>query len=363
MEEHERTRLAIKLLSGITFFTFDKKRYKIVNPTPEQLLLAEEVALEESRGVSFQQLLSQEEVKEYLNEKGMWTYEDDKSMEEAEKTLEDLKESLFKSLYNKKAQESIRRKIRGVKEAIGNGLLKKHSLSPMTLEFHRQTIKDQFLAAICTFDINNKRMYREEDFGVADSTLMERAYEARIMDGITQEEMREIARTDPWRSYWMVSKQNLFGNPALNIFGPTQSEAVIIPSSHLNHHQRSIVGVCKMYDNAAQHPDCPDDEVMEDDDMFDGWMIFENRKREKEKKKKRIDEIADQKGDELFMMADSGKEALDIYGVNDDTERMRLRGRFQQLDRSEAPVDEKDLIDVKMQLRNQMMEQVKGQGK
>jgi hypothetical protein len=363
MEAHERERLAIKLLSGITFFIFEEKRYKIINPTPEQLLLAEEIALEDSVRVSFKQLLSEEEAKEYLHNKGIWTYQDEEAMEEAEKTLEDLKEALFKSLFNKKAQDSIRRKIKGIKGSIMEGFSRKYSISSMTLEFHRKDIKNQFLAAVCTFDEDNKRLYTEKGFGTTDSTLMEKAHEARENDIITQEQMRDIARSEPWRSYWMVSKQNLFGNPSLNLFGPTQSEAVIIPSSHLNPYQRAMVGVCKMYDNAAQHPDCPDDEVLDEHDMFDGWMIFENRKREKEKKKKRIDEIADQKGDELFVFAETHEEGQEIYDVNDDTEKMRLKGRFQQIKSSETPLDEADLLDVKIQLRNQMMEQVRGQSR
>ena len=363
MEAHERERLAIKLLSGITFFIFEEKRYKIINPTPEQLLLAEEIALAASIEVSFKQLLSEEEAKEYLHNKGIWTYQDEEAMEEADKNLEDLKEELFKSLFNVKAQTSIRRKIKGIKDSIMGAFSRKYSISNMTLEYHRKEIKNQFLSAVCTFDEDNKQMYSEKDFGTTDSTLMEKAHEARENDIITQEQMRDIARNEPWRSYWMVSKQNLFGNPSLNLFGPTQSEAVIIPSSHLNQYQRAMVGICKMYDNAAQHPDCPDDKVIDDHDMFDGWMIFENRKREKEKKKKRIDEIADQKGDELFVMTDTHAEGQEIYDVNDDTEKARLRGRFQQIKSSEGILDESDLVDVKMQLRNQMMEQVKGQSK
>ena len=363
MEAHERERIVAKLLSGITFFTFKEKRYKIINPTPEQLLLAEEIALEDSLSLSFKQLLSEEEAKQYLHNKKIWTYDDEKALKAAEKNLEDLKEALYKSLYNKNAQDAVRKKIKGTKKAMTEAMGRKYSISPMTLEYHRRSIKNQFLCAVCTFDEDNKQMYNTKDFGVTDSTLMERAYEARENDVITHEDMRDVARNEPWRSYWMVSKQNLFGNPMLNLFGPTQSEAVIIPSSHLNAYQRGMVAICKMYDNAAQHPDCPDDEVIDDHDMFDGWMIFENRKSEKDKKKKRLDEIADQKGDELFFMAETKQEAREIHGVNDETEKMRLERRFDQIRRSEGVLDETDLVDVKMSLRNQMMEQVKGQGR
>ena len=362
MEAHERDRLTAKLLSGITFFTFENKRYKIINPTPEYLLLAEEIALEQSIGASFKQLLSEEEAKRHLNDKGIWTDQDDINLKESEKSLEDLKEMLFKQRRDPNTVASIRRKLKGTKAALQGALVRKHSMSPMTLEFHRRSIKQEFLAAVCTFDEDNKRMYSPKDFGTSDSTLMERAYEAREMDGITQEDMREIARNEPWRSYWSVSKQNLFGNPMLNIFGPTQSEAVIIPSSHLNQYQRAMVMICKMYDNAAQHPDCPEDRVINDDDMFDGWMIYENRKREKESNKKRLDSLVDREGDEIFVMARGGDEAHEIFSVNEDTEKHVLKERFRQAHAAgQDGIKESELIDVKQSLHRQMVEQVKGQ--
>ena len=362
MEDHERSRIAAKLLSGITFFTFEKKRYKIINPTPEQLLLSEEIALEHSIRASFKQLLSEEEAKEHLNEKGIWTHQDENNMKESDKALEDLKELLYKKRGEDRTVAAIRRKIKGTRQAIHEAMLRKYSMNPMTWEYHHRAVRNEFLAAVCTFDEDNNRMYHEKDFGSADSTLMEVAYEAREMDGITQEQMREVSRNEPWQSYWMVSKQNLFGNPMLNMFGPSQNEAVIIPSSHLNAYQRAMVGICKMYDNAAQHPDCPEQSVMDDDDMFDGWMIFENRKREKEQNKKRIDELADKKGDEIFVMARSGEDAHDIFSVNEETDKHRLKSRFQQAHHAgEKGMKESELVDVKQALHKQMVEQVKGQ--
>jgi len=96
--------------------------------------------------------------------------------------------------------------------------------------------------------------------------------------------------------------------------------------------------------------------------MFDGWMIFENRKREKEKKKKSIDDIHGKEGDEIFIMAGTGKQAHDIFSVNDQTDNQRLKTRFQQAHAAGSQgVDESQLSDVKQTLHKQMVEQVKGQ--
>ena len=360
MEAYEREVIVAKLLAGITFFMFEGDRYKIINPNPEQMLLSEEIAMEGCVSASYQQLLSEEEAKQFLHDKNIWTHQDEKSLEEAESTLDDLKEALFKNARNTKAARSVRAKIKGTKNAIQEGMVRKYSMATMTFEYHRTAIKRQFLSAICTYNMKGEQMYSINDFYSSDSSLAEAAFEARENDIITQEQMREVARNEPWKSYWMVSKQNLFGNPSLNLFGPSKEEAVIIPSSCLNPYQRAMVGVCKMYDNAQQHPDCPEKKIMDDDDMFDGWMIFEHRKQEKEQKKKLIDKLADKKGDELFVMAESREDAKDIMSVNDETERHRLLSRFKQIRSSKEDLQEADLLDVKMDLNKQLAEQLKG---
>tara|TARA_R110000824_G_scaffold79277_1_gene199786 strand:+ start:236 stop:1327 length:1092 start_codon:yes stop_codon:yes gene_type:complete len=356
MEQHEREYLVAKLLSGATFFKLGNTRYKIINPNPDQMLLAEEIAREAVLEASFKQLLTEKEVEQYLHDKGVWTYEQEKAFEESEKLIDDMKVELFQTISNKKAADSIRRKLDGIRKAMGKGLMKKYSIAEMTLEVYSKTVKDRFLAAVCIYGMDGHRVCNEETYFGADSLIVEKAYEARQKDVINQTEMRELARNDPWRGYWAVSKQNVFGSPSANFFGPRSEEAVIIPSSHLNQSQRAMVSICKMYDNAQQHPDCPPDGVLSDDDCFDGWMIYENRKRDKDQKKKRIDALADKKGDELFIMSEDKDDAKDIFSVNDEGDNMMLRQRFKQIYK-EGTVDEKELIDVKMDLNRQAHEQ------
>ena len=358
MEQYEKERLVAKLLSGSTFFKIGRSRYKIINPNPDQILLSEEIAYEAVLEASFKQLLTDQEAADYLHNKGIWTYENEEAFKESEKTIDDMKVELFETVFDKKAADSIRRKLAGIRKAMNDGLAKKYSIAPMTLEWYRKSVKDQFLAAVCTYDMEGNRIYTENSYFNSDSHIMERAYAARQVDGIDQTQMRELARTDPWRSYWLVSKQNVFGNPSANFFGPRNEEAVVIPSSHLNQYQRAMVSVCKMYDNAQQHPDCPDENVINDDDCFDGWMIYESRKREKEQKKKRIDALADKEGDELFIMANNVNEAKEIFDVNDKGENLRLGQRIKQI-RRQGEVKEADLLDVKMDLNRQAAAQAR----
>ena len=351
MKQNERDYYVAKLLSGSTYFTVGRNRYKIVNPNPDQVLLAEEIAREAVQQAAFRQLLTEEEATEYLHEKGIWTHENEKAYADSEDLIEDMKVELFETVFNKKACDSIRRKLTGIRKAMADGIQKKYSITAMTLEYYRRSTRDQFLAAVCTYDLEGNRVYNESNYFSADATIMERAYEARQADGIDQITMRDLARNEPWKSYWAVSKQNVFGSPSANFFGPRGEEAVIIPSSHLNQYQRAMVSISKMYDNEHQHPECPDESVINDDDCFDGWMIFENRKRQKEQKRKRLDALADKKGDELFVMTNKD-DAGEVFELNNPGDNMRLKQRFNQIKR-EGKVEEKDLFDVQMDLRRE----------
>ena len=50
-----------------------------------------------------------------------------------------------------------------------------------------------------------------------------------------------------------------------------------------------MVSFSRMYDGAYGSPECPPDKVIEDDDMFDGWLIDQRRTREKEQSVKRAE--------------------------------------------------------------------------
>ena len=129
MEQYERDHFVAKLLSGATYFKVDSTRYKIINPNPDQVLLGEEIASEAVMEVAFKQLLTDEGATEYLNKKGIWTDKEETAFKESEKLIEDMKVELFQTVFNKKAADSIRRKIEGIRKAMGEGLIKKYSIA------------------------------------------------------------------------------------------------------------------------------------------------------------------------------------------------------------------------------------------
>ena len=164
---------------------------------------------------------------------------------------------------------------------------------------------------------------------------------------ISSYQYREIARTEPFRSLWSIAKQNIFGT-----------------LSNLTIDQKNIILYSKMYDNVYEHPERPNDEVIEDDLMLDGWFAVQKRESEIERNKKQADNLLDSKknrkgGDagELFVVAGNKEEAKKISSLNDLNTKMKLKQRQQQINK-DGSLEEQEFIDVKLDLRNQAMKQM-----
>ena len=85
-----------------------------------------------------------------------------------------------------------------------------------------------------------------------------------------ESEIRELARSEPWKSIWSSSKNEgvLFGKRAIE----------------LSEEQKHLIMWSTMYDSIGESPDSPSDKIIADDDMLDGWLILQRREREHNKK-------------------------------------------------------------------------------
>ena len=259
MEDSRKNFLTNYIISGVKFVKINGERYKIVSPSLELKFLAELVYKETVESLRFDNFMSDDQVKATLHRLDTWIDKDDEDLEILESLLEEQKVVLYKAAFDHKNQEKARTNIRRVKKSILKALSRKHSLSHTTLDYHATSIKNKFITALCMRDKDNKSVYTEESFWSSSSPLLEKTMGSLGLYSLDVVEFREIARSDPWRTIWGVGKEQCFGTP----------------SSQWTDEQRTLVIFSKMYDNAHQSNECPSDEVFEDDDMFDGWMIVQ----------------------------------------------------------------------------------------
>tara|TARA_R110002050_G_scaffold116160_1_gene232482 strand:+ start:11270 stop:12310 length:1041 start_codon:yes stop_codon:yes gene_type:complete len=343
MLDHEKATIVEKILSGVVFFRTQEAIYKITSPTRETRGLADFLANEASQDLNFSQLITKEELKETLNSKGIWTYEDDRKLKASEDTIEEIQISVYKNFFNSKAKNSLKRRLDGLRKAISQAHERKGSLDSVTLESYFDFIKERFIIGMSLYDINNTKIYDADTFFQQDALMLDKAYDAWISQYAIIPHLREVARTNPWKSYW-DSCQNT------SVFG--------VGTLDLNLFQRNVILFSKMYENARQSPESPPDEVFEDDDAFDGWMAVQRKEADKNRAKNNADKISGQKGDEIFMV--TSKEDKDkVFNLNDHNERMSIKNKLSEVRSAGGEeIRESQLSDVKMRLQKELAEMV-----
>jgi len=129
--------------------------------------------------------------------------------------------------------------------------------------------------------------------------------------------------------------------------------------------QRNLVSWSGLYENIQQHPNCPSDEVLEDDDLLDGWMIEQRKERERSHNQKQADGITNEKirnADEVFLMADTDDDARKIDELNDERAKHIKRQRFKVL-KEKGTVNELDMPDTRQELIRQVNVRLASLGK
>ena len=343
MDEDRKSFLYNQIISGFKFVTVDGARYKVRVPSRETRLLAEYVYRDVINSLRFDDLMTDEECERSLLRLGIWSPPDEESLKKLEKLLEDQKVRLFKSAFDISAQGAIERQISATKSAIYKSLSRKHFLDPSTLKHHAITVKNKFIIAMSLRGEDDLPVYDEKSFWNSESTVLEKVYESLESSIITIEEYRYLARNDPWRSTWSAGKEKALG----------------VASADWTEEQRNIVAFSKMYEGAYQSPDCPPDSVIENDDMFDGWLIDQRRNREQEQRHHRAEVSGKWKdsAQEVFITAPTKEDAENVYDLNDLTGRATIRERAHAIDQR-GVVEDKHLPDVQRDLMVQAKDQI-----
>jgi hypothetical protein len=343
MDEARQNLLYNEIISGLKFVTVEGVRYKLAPPSREIRLLAEHVYQDVMSSLRFDDLMTTFQCEQSLMRLGLWSPLDDDSLKQLETLLEDQKVRLYKSAYDIQSQGRIARQVDGVKKAINKALSRKHFLDTSTLKYHAATVKQKFMIAMSLRDGEDRPVYDEKSFGNSKSTALEKVYESLETSIITIEEYRYLARNDPWRSVWSAGKDKSLGTA----------------STDWTDQQRNLVAFSRMYDGAYQSPECPPDAVFENDDMFDGWLIDQRRKREKEQTQHRAEKLGNWKdsAQEVFITAATPEDAEAIYDLNDMTARMKIKERVATISRH-GHIDDKDLPDVQRDLMVQAKDQI-----
>lgn len=264
-----------------------------------------------------------------------------KSLESLNKKLENLKIDLYHNFYKTKDSKQIRAKITTCKKNIEQAEARLHYLDRLTIENICANIQNEFLLINGIYDNNHSLYFNYNNLDEIDQQEFQNMIHIVAEKFLTATQYRSIARSNEWKSLWNIKNYHIFSEPIIE----------------WSEEQKTLVSFSQMYDNIYQHMECPEEDIINDDDALDGWSLYQNRKNQQEKKQKGVTNMLDKhkNAQEIFLVAESDDELQHIIGLNDDAGLMRMKNTMNFVASQKGkPVPEIYLPDVQQDLLTQM---------
>lgn len=351
MDSDEKEFILNQIFAGISRFTIEGKSYYTINPSRMDRCKSHEIFQKALDDCAYEGFFSEKQVRRFLESSGIFTKEDSETLEKLYKDVEESQYQLYMSRLSSEKSRFLRKTLATLRSMIFDFESRKQSFHYVTSKGYANIVKTQYLIHRTLFTEEGEKVFSGEFYEEKKYSLLERCMMSFTASRLADSQLREIARTNPWRSYWGAAKENVFG----------------IPAADMTNNQRAILLFSRMYDNANEHPESPDEEIVQDDDLFDGWMISISRKRDKDKKKKQVESMLKGKqkdAEELYIVAKEDKDIKSINNLNDARARAIRKQRQKKIEKSKGAVREGELPDRKQQImlqaNQQYIDKVKG---
>lgn len=343
MKQHEREFFIAQIRCGKIFVQHDNKRIEIHPLTLDQALQSCEVYNSAYKQAYVDGIMNEDEMNQWMIEHELWTEQDDQKTEGLKKDLERLKVEIYNSRNDHKLKNTIRMYLRAGESQLSKHLARKNSYYQNTAEGYAASEKASWIIKNTTFYDN--KLYDFSDLSL--SYVMDEWQSSFLNDS----QCRELARNEPWKSLWIIKD-----NAGVKLFENQLG-------FELTYNQKNIVIWSQMYDNIQESMDCPSKDVIEDDDMLDGWFIIQAKKRDQERAEKELETSMQnskiKNASEVFLMAPDKKDASRVDSMN-SVQSMNIRKQRSALISRKGKVEQNEFLDEKLKLQSEFNSKFKG---
>jgi len=269
--EFERAALVSRLTSGVTPLKVGGVRLYAGRPSPEHRTIAFEVRDEAYRRACFEGAWTAEAARTHLVDV-LKAWSDD--LDEREKTLaaheDDLLAELYKSLAEPAKTGGLRRGLLAIRDELAGLRARRTLLDAHTAETAARLAMVRFLTGCSLRHADGTPYWPDPDAGWEEPDVLLEAAMTRLAElQPTQGQIREVARSPEWGQVWSLR------DAAAGLVDVPASELIDDPLAPL-------LLWTSLYQEASRRQDGPPRAAIEDDDLFDGWLVIERRGREME---------------------------------------------------------------------------------
>lgn len=302
-----------RIIKGYYFITVNNNIYKVVYPTIDIKYKAQQIYIDILENNKYEIFwYSDIQLKMLLDRQDIWNNQKESILKQQEKLLDSEKIALYHNYMNQDKKKYHKKSIKYISSNIASMLTEKTSLDYLTLKFFAETVKNEFIIMNCIYnEKENIKIFNSSSLNSSDYRLIQNISKEILQKQLTATQLREIAKSDLWQSYY--NGDHTFASNSID----------------QNDDQRHLIKLTKMYDSVRQHPECPSDDIIKDDDALDGWFLSQKEKSEKEKNKQQVlDKVSGSNklsnSGELFVLTNDIQEARTIYNLNDEKTKQEI---------------------------------------
>lgn len=320
MDYEHAVHLVDRIITGRSIIEYKKEIFVVKDPSPLERQLGffyyeKELAKLKDNGVP-----TQKQVQATYEREGYLSPQHKKFNETYKKQLLDLNKELTALKFKKTEAEKIKSKIRSIQRQQTRVQEIYSDISSKSAEYLANIFKHKYFVYALTFDENGERHWKGsfDDFLNEPDTFVSYILNHSFYPkNIAEKEIRYLARNEPWRSSWITAVK--VGN------------LISVPISHSTDLQKALFTWSNIYDNAFESYEPPPDDVVNDDDLFDAWMIEKSEERKREKQKKQLDKktptgsaLKSADKTETYIVVESPEDAKEVFDLNDPVQKQRI---------------------------------------
>ncbi len=295
-----------RVVAGCFRFRADDKRMLVRQPDRLRRYKAQQVFHEATIDGLEEGLLSDSEICDMMRSHGLWSDGDDKTVKTLQKDIEELKIGLFKSFFKSREREATRTALNIARTELNRLLILKNSYAHMGVLGYAQVARTRYLVGSGLLDDKGRRIWKNDDFYQEESSLLDAAVQAYSEAQISDAIMRSAARSEAWRMIWNAR------SACSDVFGCSAAD--------LTEEQRHLVSWSQLYESVNEHTSPPGDEIIRDDDAFDGWMTLQRRENERRRRESTAESALSgmnlpDSGD-IFLVAETEEDFKNIESLN-----------------------------------------------
>lgn len=331
-----------RILTGYYYIYLDNKQYKILLPDIHSKYLAHNTYLSIINEYKYEDgWITEKNIYRILEIHNIWNNTKEKHLDECKSLLDKTKIQYFLNFQTSSIKEQIKTSINNLNKTINTLYNEKYSLNYLTLENYAQNIKNQILVSSMIYSDDNSRVF-DSSIDNIDSDLLEKFIREIYTNSLGQESIKKLARHEIWKSYWGSNKDTIFPGSVIS----------------WTDEQRSLVNFTRTLDSIREHLEAPEEEIINDDNALEGWMLYQHEKITKEKKQKHINEkygLNNKNAGEVFIMTDNAEETKEIFSLNDQSTIRDIREMRKAVNQSDKEIKWSELPHVKRELQQQAM--------